>query len=248
MTAADLVLASSSRCHPGGPLDHLLDAIAEWAEGVDEVLFVPWARTDHADYTATIRRGLARLDLRVVGLEEAADPASAVDSARAVFVGGGNTFLLLDTLQRRGVLPVLRERVTAGTTRYLGISAGSNLACPTIQTTNDMPIVWPAGGPDGLGAVAVQLNAHYVDPDPTSTHQGETRPQRIAEFHQHHTTPVLGLREHAWLRVRGDDLTVRGVPGAARPPGVLLRPEQPPQDLPDTTDLAAALAEMPSTA
>lgn len=242
----DLLLASSSRCHPGGPLEHLVDAIADWAVGIDEVLFVPWARTDHADYTATTRGALGSVDVRVVGLDEVADPAAAVHAARAVFVGGGNTFLLLDTLQRRGILPVLRDRVTSGATRYLGTSAGSNLACPTIQTTNDMPIVWPAGGPEGLGAVPVQLNAHYLDPDPSSTHQGETRPQRIAEYHEHNATPVLGLREHGWLRVRGDDLTVRGVPGQARSPGVLLRRDQPPQDLPDATDLAAVLAEIPN--
>lgn len=237
----DLLLASSSRSHPTGPLQHLLAPIRSWAHGMDELLFVPWARSDHAAYTATTREALADTGLAVTGLDEVDDPVTAVRRAPAVFVGGGNTFLLLDTLQRTGVLPVLRERVASGAARYLGTSAGSNLACPTIRTTNDMPIVWPRGGPAALGVVPVQLNAHWVDPDPASTHQGETRRQRIGEFHEHDATPVVGLREHAWLRVHGGAMTVRGAAGDARPPGVLLLPGRPPRDIHDGQDLATLL-------
>ena len=227
----DLLLASSSRSNPGGYLDHLAEAIASWADGVDEVLFVPWARTDHAAYTALTRDRLDGLGLAVTGLDEVVDPVAAVRDARAVFVGGGNTFLLLDCLQRSGVLDVLRDRVASGATRYLGTSAGSNLACPTIQTTNDMPVVWPDAGPGALGLIDVQLNAHFVDADPSSTHQGETRLQRLAEYHQHHHRPVIGLREHGWLRVRGATATVEADPSPATPPAVLLRPAAPPTDL-----------------
>ena len=163
-----------------------------------------------------------------------------------MFVGGGNTFLLLDTLQQQGVLPVLRDRVASGATRYLGASAGTNLACPTIQTTNDMPVVWPAGGPGALGLVPFQVNAHYVDPDPASTHQGETRPERLAEYHQHHPTPVVGLREHGWLRVQDQAMTVHGTPGATRPPAILLRPDLPPRDLEAGADLVTELADTAS--
>jgi dipeptidase E len=233
----DLLLASSSRSHPGDHLDHLVDAIAAWAAGVDEVVFVPWARTDHDAYTATARTRLAHLGLRVTGLHEVDDPGATLASAPAVFVGGGNTFLLLETLRAAGVAPVLRERVASGATRYLGTSAGSNLACPTIQTTNDMPVVWPAGGPDALGLVDVQVNAHWVDADPTSTHQGETRAQRLAEYHEHHDTPVLGLREHGWLRVRGDDARVHAAPGTSSPPAVWLVAGAPPQELADGASL-----------
>lgn len=227
----DLLLASSSRSHPGASLDHLADAIVDWADGVREVLFVPWARTDHAAYTGTTRDRLARLGLRVAGLDEAQDPVAAVARADAVFVGGGNTFLLLDALQRSGVLEVLAQRCTSGATRYLGTSAGSNVACPTIQTTNDMPVVWPQQGPGALGLVDVQLNAHFVDADPASTHQGETRLQRLAEYHEHHQRPVIGLREHGWLRVRDATATVEAAPGSTVPPAVLLAPGAPPTDL-----------------
>lgn len=227
----DLLLASSSRSHPGGHLAHLGEAIREWADGLDEILFVPWAQVDHDGYTAATLDVLGPLGLQVTGLHEHADPRGAIASAAAVFVGGGNTFLLLDRLQASGVLPLLRQRVASGATRYLGTSAGSNLACPTIQTTNDMPVVWPRGGPAGLAVVAWQLNVHYVDPDPASTHQGETRLQRLAEYHEHHSTPVLGLREHGWLRVRGDQATIDGAPGVAAAPGVLVRPDIGPADL-----------------
>ena len=237
----DLLLASSSRSHPGGPLEHLLDPVRDWAAGVDEVLFVPWARTDHEATTARTRDALAPLGLRVAGLEDASDAVAAIEAAEAVFVGGGNTFLLLHTLQQRGVLPVLRDRVRTGAARYLGTSAGTNLACPTIQTTNDMPVVWPAGGPAALQAIPVQVNAHWVDPDPASTHQGETRVERIAEFHEHAPTPVVGLREHGWLRVTGGRTVVRGAAGVPRPPGVLLTPGRPPRDLHEGTDLADVL-------
>lgn len=242
----DLLLASSSRSHPGGMLEHLREAIADWAGDAEEVLFVPWARTDHAGTTTAVRGALTHAGVRVRGIEEAPDPVAAVAAATAVFVGGGNTFLLLDTLQRQGVLPVLRDRVASGATRYLGASAGTNLACPTIQTTNDMPVVWPAGGPGALGLVPFQVNAHYVDPDPDSTHQGETRLERLAEYHQHHATPVVGLREHGWLRVQDQAMAVHGTPGATRPPAILLQPDRPPRDLEAGADLVDELADGPS--
>lgn len=233
----DLVLASSSRCHPGGYLDHLAPTLRDWAEDVSEVLFVPWAQVDHDGYTATARARLGELGLAVTGVHEHPDPIAAVHAASAVFVGGGNTFLLLDTLQRTGVLETLRDVMRRGSAKYLGTSAGSNVACPTIQTTNDMPVVWPAAGPGAAGLVDVQINAHYLDPDPASTHQGETRLQRLAEYHQHHTTPVVGLREHGWLRVRGDTATVEAPSDVADAPAVLVRPDAPPRDLPAGTVL-----------
>lgn len=235
----DLLLASSSRCHPGGHLDHLLDALHTWADGIDEVVFVPWARTDHDGYTATARASLGRLGVDVVGLHEAPDPVAAVAEADAVFVGGGNTFLLLDTLQRTGVLSVLADRARSGALRYLGTSAGTNVACPTIQTTNDMPVVWPADGPTAMGLVGFQVNAHFLDADPTSTHQGETRLDRLAEFHEHHDTPVLGLREHGWIRVTDHGAHVHGLASHDRAPATLVRPGEPPREVEGGTDLAA---------
>jgi dipeptidase E len=96
---------------------------------------------------------------------------------------------------------------------YAGASAGANLACPTIKTTNDMPIVQPPSF-DALGLVPFQINPHYLDPDPGSTHMGETRETRIREFHEENATPVVGLREGAMLRVEDGGVWLKGVAGA----------------------------------
>jgi dipeptidase E len=155
--------------------------------------------------------------LKAIGVEVStltADEAGrrAVREAEAVFTGGGNTFRLLKTLQAAKLLPLLRERALAGIP-YLGSSAGTNIAAPTIRTTNDMPIVQPASF-EALGLVPFQINPHYLDPDPQSTHMGETREQRLREFHEENETPVVGLREGAWMRIEGDRATLGGVQGA----------------------------------
>jgi dipeptidase E len=118
----------------------------------------------------------------------------------------------LKTLQDSKLLPLLRERAQAGVP-YLGSSAGTNIAGPTIRTTNDMPIVRPASF-KALGLVPFQLNPHYLDPDPGSTHMGETREQRVREFHEENDAPVVGLREGAWIRIEGDHATLGGTRGA----------------------------------
>jgi dipeptidase E len=145
-------------------------------------------------------------------LHETFDPHRAVEKAEAIFCGGGNTFRLLRTLGEMGVLPLVRRRVAEGMV-YSGASAGSNLACPSIRTTNDMPIVQPATF-DALGLVAFQINPHYLDPAPDSTHMGETRETRIREFHEENEAPVVGLREGAILRVEGESVLLKGVAGA----------------------------------
>jgi len=143
-----------------------------------------------------VRERFARLGQEVVSLHEApeAECAARVRGADAFFVGGGNTFRLLRALQRRGVMGPMRERVLEGAP-YGSASAGSNLAGPTIRTTNDMPIVWPESL-EALALVPFQLNPHYRDPDPASTHMGETREERIRQFHEEaeNRAPVLGLR------------------------------------------------------
>jgi dipeptidase E len=132
--------------------------------------------------------------------------------AEAVFTGGGNTFRLLKTLQDERMIPILQERARAGMP-YLGSSAGTNVATPTIRTTNDMPIVQPASF-DALGLVPFQINPHYIDAVPGSTHMGETREQRLKEFHEENETVVVGLREGAWIRVEGGRATLQGANGA----------------------------------
>jgi dipeptidase E len=206
-----LVLVSSSQVHGHGYLDTAEEAIRALFAG-RRVLFVPFALFDHDAYAGRVRNRFASMDLVVESLHATRDAHAAVGAAEGVFVGGGNTFRLLRTLQDLGLLDLLRRRVLSGLP-YLGSSAGSNLACPTIKTTNDMPIV-EVRDFTALGLVPFQINPHYLDPDPESRHRGETREARILEFLEMNATPVLGLREGAHLVVRGDAMTLQGVSGA----------------------------------
>lgn len=208
-----LLLISNSTLHGGGYLDHCAEEFRRFlGANVERVTFVPYALHDRAAYASKVRARLERMGLAVTSLHEAADPRAAVLTAEAVFVGGGNTFRLLDALHRERLIEPLRARVLAGMP-YVGSSAGSNVACVTIQTTNDMPIVEPPTFA-ALDLVPFNLNPHYLDPDPQSKHMGETREQRIAEFHEECARPVLGLREGAMLRVEGERATLLGTTGA----------------------------------
>ncbi|MDQ4213825.1 dipeptidase PepE [Microbacterium capsulatum] len=218
----NLLLMSNSSNAGSGYLAHAWDAVREALGGATRLVFVPYALADRDAYTATARTAFAAQGVTVTGAHESGDPVAAVRDAEAVFVGGGNTFRLLKTVRELGLIEALRAHAAAGRP-YLGASAGTNLAAATIRTTNDMPIVEP-GSFDALGLVPFQINAHYLDADPTSTHAGETRAQRLAEFHEENDTPVLALREGAWLRVRDGRRTIGGTavtPG--RGPAVLFR-------------------------
>jgi dipeptidase E len=208
----DLLLLSSSTTFGGTFLGHATEAVKQVLGGRTSLLFVPFALRDHADYTATVRAALEPAGIAVTGLHEAADPVGAVRGAQAVFVGGGNSFRLLRALQRLGLIAVIRQRVLAGAP-YLGSSAGTNMACPSLRTTNDMPIVQPSSF-EALGLVPFQINPHYVDPDPASRHMGETRERRITEFLEENDVPVLGLREGSWLHVAGGAAAIGGANGA----------------------------------
>ncbi len=208
----ELLLLSNSVSPGLGFLEHVLAEIGELVPPGSRLLFLPYASSDPDRYTEAMTAALAPLSVRVAGAHVVADPAREVAAADAVFTGGGNSFRLLRVLQAGQLLPVIRERVEAGMP-YLGASAGSNVACPTIRTTNDMPIVEPASL-DALGLIPFQINPHYFDPDPGSQHQGETRPQRIREFLEENDVPVLALREGSWLRVSGSSARVGGTAGA----------------------------------
>jgi dipeptidase E len=210
--ARRLLLISNSTNHGQGYLDHVLQEIDGFLGPVRRLVFVPFALQDREGYGAKVRARLAAIGVEVAALTADEAGRRAAAGAEAVFTGGGNTFRLLKTLQDAGLLSILRERALAGTP-YLGSSAGTNIAAPTIRTTNDMPIVEPASFA-ALGLVPFQLNPHYLDPDPGSTHMGETREQRLKEFHEENETPVVGLREGAWLRIEGDRATLGGARGA----------------------------------
>lgn len=149
-------------------------------------------------------------------------------------VGGGNAFRLLAAVQRLGLVDVIRRRVAEGMP-YVGSSAGTNLACPTIRTTNDMPIVQPRTL-SALGLVPFQINPHYPSDEPTPGQPGETRDQRLTEFLDENDVPVLGLREGSWLQVTGPTATVGGVSG-----GRLFRRSRPPCHQPPGTDVSNLL-------
>jgi len=203
---------SASTVHGTGYLDHAEAEIRGALGSLPRVLFVPHALKDMDAYAAKARARFAAMGYAFDSLHDAPSPRGALLEAPAVFVGGGNTFRLLAEMCRLGTMDVLRRRVAEGMP-YVGASAGSNLACPTIKTTNDMPIVEPPSL-EALGLVPFQINAHYVDADPASSHMGETREERLRQFHEENEVPVVGLREGAILRVEGDRVLLRGTAGA----------------------------------
>ncbi len=205
-----LLLLSNSRDADGRFLAHPRDALAAHLSGVRSALFVPFAGVTIAPdaYTARVRPVFAALGVAVTGVHEVERPAEALGEAEAIVVGGGNTFRLLERLQYHALLDPVRARVLAGTP-YVGWSAGSVLAGPTIATTNDMPIVAPAGL-GALGVVGFQVNAHFTDAHPPGF-RGETRRERLAEYLAlNPASRVAGLPEGSWLTVAGDAITLGG--------------------------------------
>ncbi|MDQ6799770.1 MAG: dipeptidase PepE [Acidobacteriota bacterium] len=209
-----LLLISSSVVHGYGFLDHPEPDIRRFLKGKKRVAFVPFAAFDHDAYTAKVSERFGRMGFNVV-------PVDQLDSADAIFVGGGNTFRLLKKLYDRNLLDTIRQRVRGGLP-YIGSSAGSIVTCPTIRTTNDMPIV-ECPSLDAFGFIPFQINGHYLDPDPNSTHKGETREDRLREFHEENTTPVVGLREGTMLLVEDESCTLLGL----KPARIFRRGQQP---------------------
>ena len=183
--------------------------MARHFEGCKEIVFIPYASSDYSDYTTKIRDFSAPSGIMIRGIESFPDPIEAIEKAEGIYVGGGNTFLLTKGLHENGLLDIVRKRVSEGMP-YMGVSAGANVACPTMQTTNDMPIVQPPSF-ETFDLVPFQINAHYHDgtiwikeDDDFEQHFGETRAQRIQEFHEHNNCPVIGLWEGAFLRWEGE--------------------------------------------
>jgi dipeptidase E len=238
MTPIELLLLSNSTGYGGTFLGHALDAVAETLGGRRHLLFVPYALADQGGYTARVRAALEPAGITVTGLDEATAPLAEVQRAEALFIGGGNSFRLLAELQRLDLVEAIRQRVLTGMP-YLGASAGTNMACPSLRTSNDMPIVEPRSF-QALRLVPFQINPHYIDPDPSSRHMGETRQARIAEFLEENDVPVLGLREGGWLRVTGSTATIGGLAG-----GRLFTRHAEPRELASGADVSLLLGVHP---
>lgn len=230
----NLIIASTSTLHNGGYLEYLLPELSIHFKNVSELVFIPYARPSgisHDEYTEKVRQAFSKINIKVKGLHEFEDPKEALKQAEGIFTGGGNTFLLVTQLYRHDLMTLLSETLKKGTP-YLGTSAGSNITGLTMQTTNDMPIIYPPSF-QTLAMIPFNLNPHYLDPDSNSTHMGETRETRIKEFHQFNTLPVLGLREGSWLEVRNETITLKGNLKAR-----LFRQNQQPEELESGSDLS----------
>ena len=210
--ARRILLISNSTLYGSGYLDHAAAEITDFLREVKRVLFVPFALYDRDGYAALARQRFQKMGFQLDSVHAAAEPRRAVTDTDAVFIGGGNTFRLLKNLYDFDLLEVIRERV-AGGMPYVGSSAGSNVAGPTIKTTKDMPIVQPPSF-NALGLVPFQISPHFQDPDPNSTHMGETQEERILQFLEENETPVAGLREGAMVRVEQGATILKGSTGA----------------------------------
>lgn len=208
-----LLLLSNSTNHGEKYLDWAESDLRDFLGGIRTLLFVPYALHDLDGYANTARERFARMGVEVTSVHQTLDPEEAASKAESIFIGGGNTFRLLTWLYDKRLVDAIRTRVREGIP-YIGASAGTNVACATIKTTNDMPIVYPPTF-DAMELVPFQINAHYLDPMPDLKHMGETREQRIREFHEMNDTPVVGLREGCLLRREGSELTLKG-PRSAR--------------------------------
>ena len=207
----NIIIASTSTVFGGEPLDYILDELAELFKDVSEILFIPYARPSgmsHDDYTSKIEKVFIKINKTVKGIHSFKNASEAIKQAKGIYVGGGNTFVLVNQLYKNDCINNLKTVVNNGMP-YLGSSAGSNICGLTMSTTNDMPVVYPPSFKT-LGFVPFNINPHYLDPIKDSKHMGETRETRIKEFHNYNTQPVVGLREGSWLEVKGNDIKLKG--------------------------------------
>lgn len=206
-----MLLASTSTLFGQAYLAYLLPELEVFFKGKKTITFIPYARPggiSYDAYTQIVAKAFADLDKKVVGIHSFSNPLAGLQSAEAIFTGGGNTFLLVQQLYEKQLMAVLKQKIEDGTP-YLGTSAGSNIAGVNMKNTNDMPIVYPPSF-ETLGLVNFNINAHYLDHDPKSQHNGETRETRIKEFHCFNAVPVVGLREGSFVAVGGEKIELKG--------------------------------------
>ncbi|TVZ53173.1 dipeptidase PepE [Dokdonia sp. Hel_I_53] len=207
----NIIVASTSTIFGSDYLSYLLPELETLFKDIEEILFIPYARPggiSHDEYTAVARKAFQIINKKVISIHTFDNAKEALAQAKGIFTGGGNTFVLVNTLYQEDIMQVLRTKILNGTP-YLGTSAGSNICGLTMQNTNDMPIVYPPSFKT-TGVIPFNINAHYLDPTEGSTHMGETRETRIKEYHTYNTVPVLGLREGSWLKVKGDEIVLQG--------------------------------------
>jgi dipeptidase E len=230
----NILIASTSTLHGGDYLDYLLTELQLHFKDCKTILFIPYARPSgisHEEYTDKVAMAFAKINMKVKGIHEFENAKTAVQNAEGIFTGGGNTFLLVSQLYKAKIMDILAETVKKGTP-YLGTSAGSNICGLSMQTTNDMPIVYPPSF-QTLGLIPFNLNPHFLDTDEQSKHMGETRETRIKEYHAFNSVPVLGLCEGSWLQVKRDSIVLKGELSAR-----LFRQNQEPEELASGTDLS----------
>lgn len=206
-----MIIASTSTVHGSGYLEYLLPTLSNFFADINTILFIPYARPSgisYDTYTDKAKKVFETISIAVKGIHEFKSPTKAVRNAEAIFVGGGNTFELVNQLYKTAIISDLKQVIENGTP-YLGTSAGSNICGVTMMNTNDMPIVYPPSF-DTLGCIPFNINAHYLDPEANSTHMGETRQTRIKEYHMFNQTTVLGLREGSWLEVSDSLVVLKG--------------------------------------
>ncbi len=211
-----IILASTSTVYGKPYLSYLFDELKVFFEGIDEILFIPYARPgglSYEEYTEKVRATFDQLNIKIKGIHECNNPKNAIENAKAFFTGGGNSFVLLHTLQQQKLVKILANEIKKGKP-YLGTSAGSNIVGQSIMNTNDMPIMFPMNF-QAMGILPFNINPHFLDPIPNSTHMGETRETRIQEYLVFNTIPVIGLREGSWIAVTGNEIKLKG-PHSAR--------------------------------
>ena len=207
----DIIIASTSTVHGSDFLEYLLDDLKHFFKHTNTILFVPYARPSgisHDEYTLKANEAFSKIGKNVKGIHEFENPIDAAKQAKGIFIGGGNTFVLVNELYKQQLIEPIKDAVNSGTP-YLGTSAGSNICGLNIRTTNDMPIIYPPSFKT-FSFIPFNINPHYLDPNPNSTHMGETRETRIKEFHKYNTQPVVGIREGSYLEVNGNEITLRG--------------------------------------
>lgn len=230
----NLLLVSSSTVYGRGYLDHVESEIRGMLAGLERVLFVPFALYDRDAYAAKAKHRFHQMGFVLESVHENAGQRPVKD-AQAIFIGGGNTFRLLKALYDYDLLETIHDRVEAGVP-FIGSSAGSIVACPTLKTTKDMPVVQPPSF-DALHLVNFQISPHYLDPDPNSTHMGETQEERIIQYLEENDRPVVGLREGTMLRVHQGSIVLRGDSSAR-----VFRRGHRPAEVPPGTDLSGFAA------